>query len=75
MYFIIALVNAVLTIKIERLKIRHVIKKKRKTIKLYNTLLNSLSHELRTPIATIIVAIDNLKKIKQTIRSESNCST
>ncbi|MGZ5135515.1 MAG: sensor histidine kinase, partial [Flavitalea sp.] len=31
------------------------------TVKLYNTLLNSLSHELRTPIATIIGATDNLQ--------------
>jgi two-component system sensor histidine kinase KdpD len=52
--FYYSLSKCVLTIKIERLKIRHVIKKKKKTIKLYNTLLNSLSHELRTPIATII---------------------
>jgi two-component system sensor histidine kinase KdpD len=30
------------------------------TLKLYNTLLSSLSHELKTPIATIIGASDNL---------------
>ncbi len=34
---------------------------KSNTVKLYNTLLNSLSHELRTPIATIIGATDNLQ--------------
>ena len=37
---------------------------KEKTIKLYNTLLNSLSHELRTPISTIIGAVDTLKENK-----------
>ena len=62
MYFVIAMVNAVLTYKI-----RHVEKaarekeEKTNTLKLYNTLLNSLSHELRTPIATIIGATDNLQ--------------
>jgi two-component system sensor histidine kinase KdpD len=61
MYFIIALLNAVLTNRIRRIQ-KEVMKKeeKEKTIKLYNTLLNSLSHELRTPIATIIGASDNL---------------
>jgi len=33
---------------------------KANAIKLYNILLNSLSHELKTPIATIIGASDNL---------------
>jgi Osmosensitive K+ channel histidine kinase len=37
---------------------------KEKTIKLYNTLLNSLSHELRTPIATILGTVDTLKDNK-----------
>lgn len=62
MYLIIALVNAVLTFKIRKAekKVRDK-EEKEKTIKLYNTLLNSLSHELRTPIATIIGAVDLLK--------------
>ena len=61
MYFIIALVNAVLTDRIKKIQ-KEVQKKEEKenTIKLYNTLLNSLSHELRTPISTIIGASDNL---------------
>jgi two-component system sensor histidine kinase KdpD len=61
MYFIIVLVNAVLTNRIRRMQ-KEIMKKeeKEKTIKLYNTLLNSLSHELRTPISTIIGASDNL---------------
>jgi two-component system, OmpR family, sensor histidine kinase KdpD len=61
MYFVIALVNAVLTIKIRQIeKVARQKEEKANTIKLYNTLLNSLSHELRTPIATIIGATDNL---------------
>ena len=61
MYFAIALVHAVLTYKIRQVqKIADEKEKKESTLKLYNTLLNSLSHELRTPIATIIGATDNL---------------
>lgn len=62
-YLVIALVNAVLTFKIrEAEKKARDKEEKEKTIQLYNTLLNSLSHELRTPIATIIGAIDTLKE-------------
>jgi two-component system sensor histidine kinase KdpD len=72
MYFIIALVNAVLTIKIREAENKARDKEeKEKTIKLYSTLLNSLSHELRTPIATIIGAIDTLKENKNKL-SEAN---
>jgi two-component system sensor histidine kinase KdpD len=62
MYFVIALLNAVLTYKIRQFeKIATQKEEKANTIKLYNTLLNSLSHELRTPIAAIIGATDNLQ--------------
>lgn len=55
------MVHAVLTYKIRQIQ-KEARKKEEKanTLKLYNTLLNSLSHELRTPIATIIGASDNL---------------
>ncbi|MFN8309347.1 MAG: ATP-binding protein [Chitinophagales bacterium] len=61
LYFIIALVNAVLTFKIrqEEKKSRDR-EEKEKAIQLYNTLLHSLSHELRTPVATIRGAIDTI---------------
>lgn len=61
MYFFIALVNATLTFKI-RQRDRAIRQKeeKERAIKLYNTVLNSLSHELRTPIATILGAADGL---------------
>ena len=63
MYFVIALINAVLTFKIrEAEKKAREKEEKEKTIKLYNTLLNSLSHELKTPISTIIGAIDTIKE-------------
>ncbi len=62
MYFVIALVNAVLTSRIRKAEKKAIEQdEKEHTIQLYNTLLNSLSHELRTPIATIISAIDALK--------------
>ncbi|HTI10050.1 MAG TPA: ATP-binding protein [Puia sp.] len=61
MYFVIALVNAVLTFKIRQIeKVARRKEEKAQTLKLYNTLLNSLSHEFRTPLATIIGATDNL---------------
>ncbi len=61
MYFVIALVNAVLTSKIRQVeKLARQKEEKAQILKLYNTLLSSLSHELRTPIATIIGATDNL---------------
>lgn len=68
LYFFIALVNAVLTFKIrkEENKARDQ-EEKENIIKLYNTLLNSLSHELRTPISTIIGAVDTLKDNKDKI--------
>lgn len=62
MYFVIALVNAVLTFKIRQIeKAAREKEEKAHTVKLYNTFLNSLSHELRTPIAAIIGATDNLQ--------------
>jgi two-component system sensor histidine kinase KdpD len=69
-YLSVALVNAVLTNRIRRQeqKIRHK-EEKEKNIKLYNTLLNSLSHELKTPVATIIGVIDTLKVHDDTLSS------
>lgn len=62
MYFVIASINAVLTYKIKEFERKNRDEEdKEKAIKLYNTLLNSLSHELRTPISTIIGAIDTVK--------------
>jgi two-component system sensor histidine kinase KdpD len=61
MYFIIAFINAVLTNRIKKIEKRvREEEEKAKTVKLYNTLLNSLSHELKTPISTIVGATDNL---------------
>lgn len=62
MYFVIALINAVLTYNLRKVEQKEREQEEReKAIKLYNILLNSLSHELRTPISTIIGAIDTIK--------------
>jgi two-component system sensor histidine kinase KdpD len=72
MYFVIASVNAVLTYKIRQIeKIGRAKEEKANTIKLYGTLLNSLSHELRTPIATIIGATDNLQSNNRNLTTEN----
>ncbi len=63
MYFVVAIVNIGLTrkIKLAEQKARDQEEHKR-TIKLYNTMFNSLSHELKTPISSIMVAVDTLKE-------------
>jgi len=71
MYFVIAFVNAGLTNKIKQIQ-KAVRKKEEKanSIKLYDTLLHSLSHELRTPISTIIAATDNLQSKNEKLTKE-----
>lgn len=72
MYFVIASISAVLTNKIREAEQKErEEEEKAKAIKLYNTLLNSLSHELRTPISAIIGAIDTIKNNPGNL-SESN---
>ncbi len=63
MYIAVALINVVLTTKIRQVEKESRDKEERETtIRLYNTLLNSLSHELRTPISTVIGAADTLRE-------------
>jgi two-component system sensor histidine kinase KdpD len=72
MYFVIALINAVLTFKIKQIEKTARLKEvKANTVKLYNTLLNSLSHELRTPIAAIIGATDNLQTNSKNLSTDN----
>lgn len=71
MYFVVVFINAILTNRIRKAeKEANEKQEKEKTIKLYNTLLNSLSHELRTPIATIIGATDTLQENEQNLKQE-----
>lgn len=61
MYFIIALINGAFTFKIRQYEKNELQKEERQnSLKLYKTLFDSISHELRTPIATIIGVSDNL---------------
>lgn len=71
-YLLVALLNAFFTFKIREIENKTRDKEEKvKTLKLYDTLLNSLSHELRTPISTIISAIDTLKDNRSNL-SKSN---
>ncbi len=72
LFFIIALINAVLTYNFRRMQ--RVIQAKQtraSTLKLYNTLLDSLSHELRTPIAAILGSIDTLQQKNVSLSAEN----
>ncbi len=62
-FLLVGSVGAALTYRIKKQeqKIREK-EEKEKVIKLYNSLFSSLSHELKTPIATIIGAVDTLKE-------------
>ncbi|HNP33837.1 MAG TPA: DUF4118 domain-containing protein, partial [Flavobacterium sp.] len=72
LFFIITLINAVLTYKIKRMqKVIHMKEAKANTMKLYNTLLDSLSHELRTPIAAIVGSIDTLQQKNVNLSNDS----
>lgn len=72
MYFIIAVMNAVFTTKIRKAEAKNRKRKERENeIKLYNTLLNSLSHELKTPISTIIGSVDTLKENTEKLTLEN----
>ncbi len=72
MYFLVAIINGILTYRIRKIeKLAMEKEEKAKTIKLYNTLFNTLSHELKTPIATIIAATDNLKENEKNLTDEN----
>jgi len=71
-YFVIVLVNAVLTFKIRKVEKKAREKEEREnTIKLYSTLFNSLSHELKTPISTVIGAVDTLQEYGDQLSEEN----
>jgi two-component system, OmpR family, sensor histidine kinase KdpD len=63
MYFVVALLNGIFNYKLRQFE--HITRQKEEretSIKLYNTLFDSLSHELRTPISTILGATDVLQE-------------
>jgi len=71
-HFTIQMVNAVLTYKIKQIeKLARQRKEKSNAVKMYNTLFNSLSHELKTPIAAIIGATDNLQAENENLTADN----
>lgn len=72
MYFAIALINGVATYKLREMQ-KEIRRKEARAnaVKFYNALFNSLSHELRTPITTIIGAADNLETLNGKLSPES----
>ncbi|MBL8011919.1 MAG: PAS domain-containing sensor histidine kinase [Flavobacteriales bacterium] len=71
LYFMVATVNAVLSIRIREAERRARDKEeKEKAIALYNTVLSSLSHELRTPIAAIVGATDAMRNDRSVLTEE-----
>lgn len=66
MYFAVALVHSVLTIQIRKAerKAREG-EEKEKTLAFFRTILNSLSHELKTPLAAILSSTENLLERSQ----------
>jgi two-component system sensor histidine kinase KdpD len=72
LFFLIALVNGVLSYKIRKTeRILQIKEVKVSTMRLYNSLLDSLSHELRTPISTIMGAIDTIQSETISISDEN----
>ncbi len=62
MFFIVGLLNGVFNYRLRTLEqVKRQKEERENTIRLYNTLFSSLSHELRTPIATIVGAADALQ--------------
>jgi two-component system, OmpR family, sensor histidine kinase KdpD len=66
MYFLISLLHAVLTFKIRIAeKMNREKEEKVRSIHLYNTILHSLSHEMRTPLSTLLGSVETLKEEDQ----------
>ncbi|HTB99431.1 MAG TPA: ATP-binding protein, partial [Ferruginibacter sp.] len=71
-FLIIALINVYIITKIKKIQRRVFVERDLgQTVKFYDTLLNSISHELRTPISIIVGATDSLLQQDQKI-SDSN---
>ncbi|MES2629785.1 MAG: ATP-binding protein [Bacteroidota bacterium] len=65
MYFVIALISVIANYKLRQFEKRdHERIRNEQNLKLYTTLFNSLSHELKTPIATIIGSVDTIRENK-----------
>ena len=73
MYFLIVMIHTVLTFRIRKAeRMARVKEEKANEAKFYNTLFNSLSHELRTPITTILGSTDNLINNAEKFTAQNN---
>lgn len=73
MYFLIVVIHAVLTFRIRKAeKDARIKEEKANEAKFYNILFNSLSHELRTPITTILGSTDNLINNADKLSGQNN---
>lgn len=62
MYFLVASINAVFTYKIRKAyKQNAKVEQEKNALKLYDTVFNSLSHELKTPVSVLITGVETLK--------------
>lgn len=63
MYFIVALLNGIINHRLRQMaQFRRETAERERSILLYNALFNSLSHDLRTPIAAVLGAADTLQE-------------
>lgn len=63
MYFIVAMLNGVIQYRVRQMAhLQRVTEERERSLLLYNTLFNSLSHDLRTPVAAVMVAADTLQE-------------
>ncbi len=63
MYFIVATLNGIIQYRLRQMsRLQYETKERERSIKLYNALFNSLSHDLRTPIAAVLGAADTLNE-------------
>jgi two-component system sensor histidine kinase KdpD len=71
MFLIVASLNGVINYQVRQLEqVRRQKAERDTSLKLYGTLFNSLSHELRTPVAAILGAADTLQENDTSLSSE-----
>jgi two-component system, OmpR family, sensor histidine kinase KdpD len=73
MYFIVATLNGIIHYRIRQMeRIKSQSDERARAISLYNSLFSSLSHELRTPISSIIGAADMLQEHGDKLSAEQH---
>jgi two-component system sensor histidine kinase KdpD len=71
MYFIIALLNGIFTTRIRKFEKENSEKEEKlNALKLYSTIYNSVSHEIRTPITTILGVSESLTQNESNLDKE-----